>query len=147
MSLEGSYTSEIVVPRTQLVTFQGNLKESPCGDILQKAMEKIIRDHGGKMDTSYTDNEGKVIPSLLAVRTRDFPRGVGAFIEGDGRVIFRYDAFGDSQKNGQAICDEINQNYNVIAVILAQKRFGFDIRVKEQPIANNRKVVTVTGIR
>jgi hypothetical protein len=147
MSLEGSYTSEIVVPKTQMVSFQGNLKESPCGDILQKAMEKVVRDHGGKMDTSYTDNEGKVIPSLFSMRTNDFPRGVGAFIEKDGRVVFRYDAYGDNDKKGQAICDEINQAYNVIAVIRAQKRFGFDIRIKEQPLSGGRKVVTVTGIR
>lgn len=147
MSLEANYSTEIVVPKTQLVSFHGNLLESPCLDVLRLAMERVIRDRGGKIDISYTDNEGKIIKCLLSVRTEDFQRGVAAFIENDGRVVFRYDAYGDSKGIGKAICDEIRQNYNVVAVMRAQKKLGFNVNYEDRKTVSGRKVVTVTGVR
>ncbi|MBE0427242.1 MAG: hypothetical protein IBX72_11445 [Nitrospirae bacterium] len=147
MSLEASYSTDIVVPKTQMMSFQGNLKESPCMDILRLAMKKVIEERGVKLDTSYTDNEGKIIGCLISVRTNDFPRGVGADIEGDGRVVFRYDAYGNAGTKGKAICDEINQNYNVIAVMKAQKRLGFNVDAKVRKTSSGQRVVTVVGVR
>ena len=147
MSLEASYSTDIVVPKTQLMSYQGNLKESPCMDILRLAMEKVIEERGGKLDTSYTDNEGKVIGCLISVRTNDFQRGVGANIEADGRVVFRYDAYGDNGNTGKAICGEISQNYNVIAVMRAQKRLGFNSDANVRKTNSGQRVVTVVGVR
>ena len=147
MSLEASYSTDIEVPRTQLVSFQGNIKESPCMKILKSAMEKVIKYRGGKFDTSYTDNKGKPTNCILSVRTNDFPRGVGAIIEPDGKVTFRYESYGDYKGIGKSICNEINQNYNVIAVMRAQKRLGFNVDVSERQSKFGQKVVTVTGVR
>lgn len=147
MSLEASYSTDIVVPKTQLVSFHGNLEESPCMYILRLAMEKVIEEKGGRLDTSYTDNEGKTIRCLLSVRTNDFQRGVGANVEADGRVVFRYDAYGDAGSKGKAICDEISQNYNVIAVMRAQKRLGFNVDAKARKTSSGQRVVTVVGVR
>src|SRR4030042_497332 len=147
MSLEASYSTDIVVPKTQLVSFRGNLKESPCMEILKLAMGKVINESGGKLDDSYTDNEGKIIKCFLSLRTNDFQRGVGAFIEADGKVMFRYDAYGDGKGTGKAICDEISQNYNVIAVMRAQKRLGFNVSAVARKTSTGQKVVTVTGVR
>lgn len=103
MSLEASYSTEIVIPKTQLVSFRSNMKESPCMDILRLSMEKVIADRGGRLDTSYTDNQGLRINVVLSVRTTDFERGVGAVVETDGKVVFRYEAYGDSNGRGKAI--------------------------------------------
>lgn len=147
MSLEASYSTNIIVPKTQMMSLKGNLKESPCMDILRLAMEKVIEERGGNLDTSYTDNEGKIINCLISVRTNDFTRGVGANVEADGRVVFRYDAYGDSKSIGKAICDELNQNYNVIAVMRAQKRLGFNVDAKVKKTSSGQKLVTVVGVR
>ena len=147
MSLEASYSTNIIVPKTQLVSHQGNLKESPCMDILRLAMNKIIKERGGQFDTLYTDNEGKNINCVLSIRTKDFQRGVGATIENDGRVVFRYDAYGDLGSIGKAICDEINQNYNVIAVMRAHKKLGFTTDAKFKKTTSGQKIVTVVGVR
>jgi hypothetical protein len=147
MSLQASYSTDIVVPKTQLVSFQGNMKESPCMNIMELAMKKVIEARGGKLDISYTDNEGKITGCLISVRTNDFPQGVGANIEADGRVVFRYDAYGDSGSKGKAICEEISQNYNVIAVMRAQKRLGFNVDAKVRKSSSGQRVVTVVGVR
>lgn len=147
MSLEASYSTEIVVPQTQLVSFRSNMKESPCMNILRLSMEKVIKDRGGRLDTSYTDNQGLRINVVLSVRTTDFERGVGAVVETDGKVVFRYEAYGDSNGRGKAICDEISQNYNVIAVMRAQKRLGFNVNISERKTSSGTKVVTITGVR
>lgn len=147
MSLEASYSSDVVVPKTQMASFRGNLKASPCMEILRLALAKVVKDRGGSLDTSYTDNEGKKTDCLISVRTADFQRGVGAFIENDGRLTFRYDAYGDARGLGKAICEEINQNYNVIAVMRAQKRLGFNVETQTRKTVSGTRVVTVTGVR
>jgi len=147
MSLEASYSTTIVIPRTQMVTYGGNLRESPCIEILTLAMTKVVKDRGGKLDASYTDNEGVSSNCILSARTSDFPRGVGAVVESDGRIKFRYDAYGDNRGIGKAICDQISQNYNVIAVMRAQKRLGFNVRIEERKLSDSQKVVTIMGVR
>lgn len=147
MSLEANYVTEIVVPKTQLVSFSSNMKESPCMEILRLAMEKVIRDKGGRLDASYTDSQGRNNSCVLSVRTGDFEKGVGAIVSGDGKVVFRYEAQGDVDGKGRAICDEINRNYNVIAVMRAQKRLGFNVSVSENRTGSGSRVVTVTGVR
>lgn len=146
MSIEASYTTDIVVPKTQMVSFQGNLKESPCVEILRLAMENVIKERGGRLDTSYTDNEGKITKCLISLITNDFQKGVGVNIEADGRVVFRYDAYGNGGTKGKAICEEINQNYAVIAVMRAQKRLGFNVDAETKKTSIG-KVVTVVGVR
>ena len=151
MSLETRYRTEIRIPRTQLVSSAANLRErvrpdSPCFDILRKAMEKVVRDRGGVLDQTYSDNEGRKKDWVLAVRTADFLRGIGVSIEQDGRVIFLYDAYGDTQGIGKAICDEVTQNYAVIAVMRAQSKHGFRVRVTETAASVGKKRVVVTGV-
>jgi len=147
MSLESGYSTTIRVPQTQMKRFRGNLKEAPCLEILRLAMEKVVRDRGGRLDNTFTDNEGNTKRCLISVRTDDFQRGVGADIEDDGRLVFRYDAYGDSKGTGRRICREINHNYNVIAVMRAQKRLGFNVTVEDRKTTTGRKVTTVRGVR
>ena len=146
MSLEGSYTTQIKIPETQLQSRSANIKEAACMEILRLAMEKVVRDRGGLVDSSYTDNEGGVRKCLLAVRTVDFERGVGAVLEPDGKVTFHYDAYGDSHGLGRLICEEITQNYVTIAVLRAQKRLGFQVHLKERTRKTGKKTVYVTGV-
>jgi len=151
MSLETSYKTAIVIPKTQLVSSAANIKEgirpdSPCLEILRKAMELVVKKRGGVFDTAYSDNEGKRKECFLAVRTGDFPRGVGIQVEPDGRLMFLYDAYGDRRGVGRDICDEITQNYAVIAVMLAQSKHGFRVEVAEVPVGKSKKRVLVKGV-
>ena len=151
MSLEVKYKTEIVIPKTQLVSNIANIKDvmrpdSPCLQILRKAMELVIKKRGGVLDTAYSDNERKRKECFLAVRTGDFPRGIGLQVESDGRLTFLYDAYGDSQGVGRDICDEITQNYAVIAVMRAQSKHGFRVEVAEMPTGRNTSRVVVKGV-
>lgn len=146
MSLEGSYTSQIKIPETQLQSHAANIRETACMEILRLAMEKVAEDHGGMLDSSYTDNEGLVRKCLMAVRTSDFDRGVGAVLETDGQVTFHYDAYGDSNGLGRSLCEEITQNYVTIAVLRAQKRLGFQVHLAEKNQESGKKTVYVTGV-
>ena len=145
MSLEGSYTTQIKIPEIQLQSRSANIKDTASMEILRLAMEKVARDRGGVLDSSYTDNEGGVHKCLLAVRTVDFERGVGAVVEPDGHITFHYDSYGDSHGLGRLICEEITQNYVTIAVLRAQKRLGFQVHLKERRTKTGKKTVYVTG--
>lgn len=147
MSLESGYSTRIKVPQTQMRRFRGNIKEAPCFEILRLAMEKVVRDRGGRLDNTFTDNEGNTKKCLISIRTDDFQRGVGADIEDDGRLVFRYDTYGDKKEVGSSIYKEINHNYNVIAIMRAQKRLGFNVTVEDRRTSTGRKVTTVKGVR
>lgn len=123
MSRISSYRTTIAVPRTQ----QANIKGSPCFDILQKALEKVARDRGGQLVQSYLDSDGREYKCLIGVKTKDFHRGIGINIAADGRVVFSYDAY-NKEEVAKAICDEITQNYVVIAVMRAQQKHGFRLQ-------------------
>ena len=148
MSLEAKYRTEIVIPRTQLVSQQGNIKGSPCFEILRLALEKVIKDRGGIIDNSYSDNEGKRKECLLAMHTGEFSNGIGVNVEKDGKVVFLYDALADKRNVAKYLCNEIVQNYAVIAIMRAQKKAGFEIKdVKELKKSTGDKLVVVTGVR
>ncbi len=147
MSIVASYKTTIRLPKTQLEARQGNIKETPCFDILRLAMKKVIKDRGGKIDSTYTDNEGKNRECLISARTAGFRRGVGATVEKDGRLTFLYDSYGDSRAIAGDICDEINHNYNVIAVMRAQKKLGFNVRIEDEKSNSKGKITTLTGVR
>lgn len=140
MSLEGQYT-------TNIVATSSNFKESACMDILQRAMKKLTEEHGGRLDTYYLDSRGQKRNCILSVITDDFPLGIGAVTESDGRVVFRYESYGDNRGLGKRLSNEINQNYNVIALMWAQRKLGFNVTVAEKRTADGRKVVSVTGVR
>jgi len=123
MSRISSYRTTIAIPRTQ----QANIKGSSCFDILQKALEKVAQDRGGRLTYSYLDSDGREHECLIGVKTRDFPRGIGINIAADGKIVFSYDAY-DKVEVAKAICDEITQNYVVIAVMRAQQRHGFRLQ-------------------
>ena len=147
MSLESSYTTEIRIPQVQMTTHAANIQENPCLEILKMAMEKVARDHKGRIDSYYSNNRGERIGCFLSVHTPDFPYGVGAIIEDDGRVTFHYDAYRDKHSLGEKISNEINQNYVVIAVMKAQQRLGFHITLKENQNSSRRKTVNIVGIK
>jgi len=151
MSLETSYRTAIVIPKTQLVSDAANIKErvrpgSASLENLKRAMEIVIKNRGGEFDTAYSDNEGMRKECFLAIRTGDFPRGVGVQVDPDGQVTFHYDAYGDAAEIGRSICDEIDQNFAVIAVMKYQNKHGFRVEVEEKPTSRNTKRVTVTGV-
>jgi hypothetical protein len=147
MSLEARYRTEIVVPRAQLVQREGNFLETPCGDLLRRALDKVARDHHGQLARSYADTEGRTRPVLLALRTVECPLGLGVDVDADGRVVFRYDARGNDVASAQRLCEAITQTYAVLAIMRAQARHGFQVSVEERPAAAATKQVVVRGVR
>ncbi len=166
MSRESRYTTGIVIPKRELprpnpLTGELNIpRGSLCFEILQRALEKVAKDHGGVVSYGpqafYSDCTGKQHRSLIAIRTGDFPKGIGINIASDGRLSFVYDATPEDELIGklvsrpevaQRICDEIARNYAVIAVMRAQAKLGFRVSVEEARTARGQPVVVVSGVR
>ena len=148
MSLEARYRTQIVVPRAQLVALRGNFLETPCGDLLRRALDKVARDRGGTLADGHRNSTGcgRSRPVLLSLRTPDCPLGVGVDVDADGHVVFRYDALAAGSTAAKRLCEEITQTYAVLAVMRAQARHGFQVSVDEQPIGEGRKRVVVRGV-
>ncbi len=143
MSRAVTYNTEIVVPqpqipKPQIITGALNIKEkviesSHCLQLLKAALDKVVRDHGGHLDEVITDCNGLRRVCLLAVRTDDFPRGVGVEVGADGSVRFVYDAQPDGGRAAadaqpsvaERICREIARNYATLAIRQAMQLQGF----------------------
>lgn len=143
MSRQVTYDTEIVVPQPQvpqpqIITGVINIKEkviesSRCLQLLKAALDKVVRDHGGHRDEVITDCNGLRRICLLAVRTDDFPRGVGVDVGADGRVRFIYDAQPEGTRGAgsaqpalaKRICREIARNYTTLAILQAMQLQGF----------------------
>jgi len=141
MSLETTYKTEIVI-NPEWVRQKGNIRGQLCLEILRKAVEKAAADFGGIITDTYADCTGKEHRCLMAVRTGEFPQGIGVQIADDGHVTFVYDALLRDETNrapaGRAnslvarqICNAIAQNYAAIAVLRVLKQNHFDVRTEE----------------
>jgi hypothetical protein len=165
MSRQAKYNTDIKIPKRQIprpnpVTGELNIpRDSVCFEILQRALEKVARDHGGTVAYGprayYSDCTGKRNKSLISIRTGDFPRGIGINIAPNGRLSFVYDATPENELIGKLvsrpevarrICEEIARNYAVIAVMRAQAKLGFRVSVQEAQTPQGQGVV-VTGVR
>jgi hypothetical protein len=145
MSLETRYRTEIVIPRTQLVALHGNFLDTPCGDLLRRALEKVAREEGGYLSESYADAAGRSHPAVLAIRTPECPLGIGVDVEADGRVVFRFDERGPGAATARRLCAAVTQIYAVLAVVRAQAQHGFQVSVEERQAGDSRHVV-VRGV-
>jgi len=148
------------IPQPNPVTGELNIpKDSVCFEILQKALEKVAKDHGGIVSYGphayYSDCTGKQNKCLMSIRTGDFLKGIGINIAPDGRLSFVYDATPEEELIGklvsrpqvaQRICDEIARNYAVIAVMRAQAKLGFQVSVQEAQTTQGQPVVVVRGV-
>lgn len=140
MSQEVHYRSAILIPPTQLVSRAANLLGTPSGAILHLAAEKVARDRGGRLDSRWADAGGTLRECLLAVRTPQFPRGLGIEVDGGGAIRFRYDAHG-APGAGEALCAALVQAYTVIAVLRSQQARGFEVTLEEIGTENERRVI------
>jgi len=162
MSKIASYNTKIKIPKihipilrlpvltsqeTTISSHQANIEGVPSLEILENALKLVITERGGNVQDSYLDHEGHKRSALLAIRTEDFPRGIGIEVREDGSVIFLYDAEGVDESVVEAICREITQNYVVIAVMRAQKARGFDVEVKVDRSPQGAKRIKVTGLK
>jgi hypothetical protein len=145
MSLEARYRTQLVVPRTQLAALHGNFLETPCGDLLHRALDKVARERSGALIDAWQDGAGRSRRALLALRTPDCPLGLGVDVEADGHVVFRYDARATNVAVVRRLCDEITQTYAVLAVMRAQAQHGFQVSVAEQPPTGGARRVVVHG--
>jgi len=146
MSVETSYRTEVVIPKTEIVSSAANIRGNPCLEILQLAVDKVAEDRGGSVGETYSDSAGRQRTCLMSMSTPNFPLGIGISVGRDGRINFHYDALG-GREIAQGICDEVTQNYVVIAVMRAQRMLGFDIQVQDRQALGNRKMVTVLGVK
>lgn len=142
MSQQSSYTTEIRI-YAQNVDQDANIEANPRMQILRKAVQLAAEDFGGEVTDSIVDCDGKETRCLLALRTKGYPRGVGITIQ-QGKVAYIYDAYGDGKEWGSKISSAINQNYSVIAVMMAQEKLGYRVQVRESQ-AKDHKNVIVSG--
>lgn len=163
MSRLAYYETSIVIPprpEPRPLLRQGalNIKESPCFELLRRAVAKVAQDHGGTAlcgsDAFYLDCRGQRHPCLIALHTADFPRGIGLQVNPQGRLVFAYDAAGEGETAGkflvrpevaQKICDEIAKHYVTMALMRAQAKLGF--RVSVQPVQPGAQEVVVQGVK
>ncbi len=147
MSLQRSYRTKIVLPRTRLVQGTLNVPDTPATKLLRDAMEKAAKDHGGSLESAYHDCLGKMHRCWLAVRTPAFKRGVGVRFGAEGQVFFSYDAeapaggqtaeligqapfLSDRVEVAEELCREIAHHYAVLAVVAVMRSLGCTVRVR-----------------
>jgi hypothetical protein len=145
MSKEITYTTEIRLPPSQLVSVDANIKGSPCQEILRLACDKAARDHRGVVSQTYRDNRGQVHHCLLAVETSDFPQGIGLQLQRDGRITFCYDAYAGDKEVAEAICRQIRQTYVTITLLRSLQQVGFDLEASEKDISSLDRVIVISG--
>jgi len=147
MSVTRSYTPEIVIPQPQITACQGNLRGTPCMEIMQRALQKIADERGGTLTTTYRDCSGREHPVILGVSTPQLPKGLGVDVERSGKVVFRYDAQGADRREAESLCRDISRAYAVVAVLRAQNKLGYSVHVtgEEQTLTGRR--VHTTGVR
>lgn len=144
MSLSTSYKTEIIVPQPQLRTFAGNIKGSPCMEIMQLALQKIAKERNGNITDGYKDCTGRQHQCIFGISTPSAPRGIGVKIDSNGRVSFPYDQRSVNTNEVQAICNDIARAYATIVVMRIQNQHGYRVGIeKEETTPTGRRVATV----
>ena len=146
MSRTTSYKTEIVIPQPQLQSHAGNIKGTPCMEIMQLAINKIAKEHGGSATQSYRDCNGKDHPCLLGLSTPALPNGLGIDVDDSGRVRFKYDRQGANVGEVQAICRDLARAYAVIAVMRAKRKRGYGVSIEAETANLRGRSVTTVGI-
>lgn len=139
MSQQSSYSTEIRI-YAQNVDQDANIETHPNMQILKKAVQLAAEDLGGEVTDRIVDCDGKETRCLLAIRTKEYPRGVGITLP-KGKVVYIFDAYGDGREWGNKISSAVNRNYSVIAVMMAQEKLGYRIQVRESETQGHKKVV------
>ena len=147
MSLTASYRTEIVIPKPQLVSSKGNIKGTPCMEILCLAMEKVRREHQGEMTAGYRDCRGRNHQAIIGVKTASLPNGIGVNVTTEGRVVFEYDREGANAHEAEALCRDVSRAYAVIAVLRAQNRLGYNVTEKEECLPDGSRQVIISSVR
>lgn len=101
---------------------------------LEKALEVVVKDHGGDFADAYESSEGVWVQVPVAVRTNDFPWGIGVDLDDSGELRFRYDEGREQALVAKKICDEVKQHYVVLAMISLQEDRGFRVSVAREPL-------------
>lgn len=133
--------------RPSIESQRANIEGVPSLEVLRKALQLVIDERGGSIQDTYTDHEGHPHSALLAISTRDFPQGIGIEVKEDGSVVFLYDTKAANESVAQAICRDITQNYVLIALLRAQQRRGFEVRVEVDRLPEGAKHIRVTAFK
>ena len=144
MSISTTYQTRIVVPQPQIQEHAGNIKGTPCMEIMQIALAKIAKERAGRVTEGYRDCQGTHHPCLFGLSTPGQRNGIGAMVEPDGQVTFRYDREGANLREVVGICDDIARAYATIAVMRIRNQHGYRVNVeKETATADGRRVSTM----
>lgn len=157
MSREVRYQTQIVIPEPEMVSADANIKDQVlsngrCMRLLASCVERVAVERRGRVKRHFTDCQGRKHKCLFSVQTKDFPRGVGVRVDGQGQVSFVYDAQTKGRlaaKEVQAadrICDEIAQTYATKAMHHALRSCGFQTSDHVQHQAQQRTVL-VHGVK
>lgn len=147
MSEVASYETTVQVPSlAQRTSLDRQVVDGePRAALLMRALELVVEDHGGEISQTVVDCDGKQIPCLVGVRTRDFPNGVGINTRSDGTILFTYDTYRDNRGLGRTIAGEILANYNAIAIQLALRDMNMEVHAKELKTRQGRRLIQVEG--
>ena len=144
MSITTSYETEIVVPQPQLSAYAGNIKGSPCMEIMRLAFAKIAKERKGQITDGYRDCAGKKHRCLMGISTPAMPNGIGVEVGADGKVAFPYDREGANMKEVRAVCNDLARAYATIAVMRIRNQHGYRVSVEsETATAGGTRVATM----
>lgn len=115
--------------------------------IMRQALEAITREQGGLITETYDDCNGNRRACIMALKTPQFPRGVGIDIASEGKVIFRYDEEGGVAPVARSLCDDVCRVYATIAVLHAQKKLGYRVSTRDVTEPGGRKKVIISATR
>jgi hypothetical protein len=147
MSEQASYDTYISIPSlAEHKSLDGNLIDvEPRAALLLRALTLAAEDHAGRITDRIVDCDGRSLECLTGLVTKEIPRGVGVRIQADGRVVFVYDAQGDTLGWGKRIAGEIAANYNTLAVRLALQAMNLEVGVEEHRNSRGERVIRVEG--
>jgi|GEM_PF-1411694 len=145
MSVTRTYQPKIVVPEPQLKQCHGNILGTPSMAIMRLALQKVATEHGGALCSGYKDCRGKLHETVIGISTPRLPNGLGIDVDAqDGSVVFRYDRKDAAPEEAEQLCRDISRAYAVTAIMEAQKRLGYQVRVlEERKDETGRKVTTL----
>lgn len=145
MSEIAYYQTRINLPKARVQTAEGNMIDPQvCRDILKRALEIVVEDHGGRISTDIRDADNKIIDCYTGVVTSDFPQGVGIRVDHQGTVSFVHETRNDTRGIGRKIAGAISANYNTIALQQALQQMNMAPEVQIQQ-TNNGRNIRITG--
>ncbi len=122
----------------------------PTWRLMREAVETAAAELHGQVTDYVLDAYGHRVGCQFALLTKDFPRGVGVRVDGEGNVTFVYDHYDPEGRGLRRVAADISariaQNYTALAVARALAEMNYAVEIDEaEEGAGHARAVVVRG--